>query len=446
MLNLRAGGVAVHCAISPAPNKALQGCRMSDLEGAMLSDYLLLTCINHGGVADVYRALQQTGGSYEVTVKMYHTGYAQKAAFREYFMLEAEKIGQLDHPHILPLIEFGEGDALLYTVTPYITTGTLYDFLRRVGGRLSPMQALPIAQQLCDALQYAHARGIIHGNIKPSNIFIAPDGRFLLADFGFARGFEDSRESLTGIGWGSAEYVAPEQSLGVLRPASDIYTLGTILYLILTGQPPFSGQTPVEVLLKHVRQQPVLARQIVPLISEAVDQVLQKALQKRSDDRYASADELACAFAAAVQIAPVATLVAGPVMEQLPAAARAIPAGALQTPIPLLPLSPSPGDPATPPAALPEARAGVYHVEPVEWSPIAQNAPGAPVMTAREYLSQKAGIGETGAPLPPERHEGERDGKGSPIFWYRLLPVLVVLLLVLGLVGAVLSSFFFPGG
>ncbi len=423
-------------------NEALMGCRMSDLEGVMLSDYLLLSCINHGGAADVYRARQQTGSNYEVTVKMYHAGYAQKTAFREYFMAEAEKIGQFDHPHILPLIEFGEGDGLLYTVTPFITTGTLHNFLRRVGGRLSAIQALPIAQQLCDALQYAHARGVIHGNIKPGNIFITPDGRVLLADFGIARGFEDSQESLTRIGWGSAEYVAPEQSLGVLRPASDIYTLGTILYLILTGQPPFTGQTPVEVLLKHVRQPLVPARQLVAGISEAVDQVLQKAMQKRTDDRYASADALSLAFAAAVQIAPVASLVAGPV-------AQAVPAGVAYTPMPELPLVPSPGDPRTPPAAFPEAPAGQpasYHGGPVEWSPVAQSASGAHIMTAGEYLSNKEGVTPAITEPPPKTHERGQTGSASHSFWYRILPMLVVILLVLGLIGAVLSSFFFPGG
>ena len=290
------------------------GCYMSDLEGVMLSDYLLLQCISRGGMADVYRARQKGEGNYEVAVKIFRSSYAQRESFREYFMAEAEKIGQFDHPNILPLLEYGEGEGLLYIVTPFVTGGTLEDLLRRVGGKFSSMLALPIIQQLCSAVQYAHNHDVVHGNIKPSNVFVAADGRMLLADFGIAHSYDDSQQSLTRVGWGSAEYVAPEQSLGLLRRASDIYSLGVLLFRILTGQPPFTGQTPVEVLLKHVRVQPPSARTLVPTISDAVDDVLQMALQKRSDDRFASADEFSNAFLLAVTVAPVASPVARPIV------------------------------------------------------------------------------------------------------------------------------------
>ncbi len=287
------------------------GCQMSDLlEDVQLSDFLLIECINRGGVADVYRGRHVGEGKYEVAVKVFRPGYAQREAFREYFMSEAEKIGQFEHPNILPFLEFGEGEGLLYTVTPFIASGTLDDLLKQVGGKFSAMQALPIMQQLCKAIQYAHDRDVIHGNIKPSNVFIASDGRILLADFGIVRGYDDSQQSLTRVGWGSAEYAAPEQSLGVLRRASDIYALGVLLFRILTGYPPFVGQTPVEVLLKHVRQQTPSARSIDPGISDAVDGVLQMALRKRSDDRFASAQEMSDALQAAVTFSPVASPVA----------------------------------------------------------------------------------------------------------------------------------------
>ncbi|MFL5627415.1 MAG: serine/threonine protein kinase [Ktedonobacteraceae bacterium] len=260
---------------------------MSDLEGVMLSDYLLLKCISKGGVADVYHARQDGEGKYEVAVKVFRPGYAQREAFRSYFMAEAEKIGQFDHPNILPFLEFGEGEGLLYTVTPFVASGTLEDLLMRVGGRFSAMQALPIIQQLCSAVQYAHNHDVIHGNIKPTNVLVTADGRMLLSDFSIAHGYDDSQQSLTRIGWGSAEYAAPEQSLGILRQSSDIYALGVLLYRILAGRPPFTGQTPVEVLLKHVRQRSPSVRALVPSISDAVDGVLEMALQKRSEDRFA---------------------------------------------------------------------------------------------------------------------------------------------------------------
>src|SRR6266567_1641022 len=283
---------------------------MSNLEGVILSEYLLLQSINKSGVADVYRACKQSEGDYEVAVKVFRSSYAQQESFRNYFMTEAEKIGHFDHPNILPLLEFGEGEELLYVVTPFITAGTLDELLKRVGGKFSAMQALPIMQQLCSAVQYIHNHNVIHGNIKPSNIFWAADGRVLLSDFGIARSYDDSQQSLSRVGWESAEYAAPEQSLGVLRRASDIYALGVLLFRILTGQPPFTGQTPVEVLLKHVRQQSPSVRTLVPTISDAVDGVICMALQKRSDDRFASAEELSNAFLAAVTFAPVASPVA----------------------------------------------------------------------------------------------------------------------------------------
>src|SRR5579863_2792211 len=113
---------------------------MSDLEGVMLSDYLLLQCFSKGGVADVYRAHQNGEGKFEVAVKVYRPGYAQRESFREYFMGEAEKIGQFEHANILPFLEFGEGDDLLYAVTPFVKTGTLGDLLRKVGGKFSALQ------------------------------------------------------------------------------------------------------------------------------------------------------------------------------------------------------------------------------------------------------------------------------------------------------------------
>ncbi len=424
---------------------------MSDLEGAMLSDYLLLQCISKGGMADVYRAHQVGEGNYEVAVKVFRSNYAQRQSFRDYFMTEAEKIGQFDHPNILPFLEFGEGENLLYVVTPFVPTGTLQDLLRRVGGKFPAMQALPIIQQLCSAVQYAHNHDVIHGNIKPSNVFVAADGRMLLSDFGIAHGYDDSQQSLTRVGWGSAEYAAPEQSLGVLRRSSDIYTLGVLLFRILTGNPPFTGQTPVEVLLKHVRHQPPSARVFVPNISDAVDGVLQRAMQKRSDDRFASAEEFGNAFLAAVTIAPTASPVAKsvatsqpslnqpsspgigdpqtpfpaavaftpPAENSIPAAAEFSPsAPAVEKPIQ------SPPSPATIPfgaetdsdvtdkwkknpteesAGNGEGKHKFWSVDPVEWSPIERGANEESVpLTASEYLSNKLVVpGESSPSFAP---------------------------------------------
>lgn len=541
---------------------------MSDLEGVLLSDYLLLQCINKGGMADVYRARQQGEGNFEVAVKVYRSNYAQRESFRDYFMAEADKVGQFDHPNILPFLEFGEGEGLLYAVTPYVTTGTLEDLLNRVGGKFSAMQALPIMQQVCSAVQYAHNHDVIHGNIKPGNVFVANDGRMLLADFGIARGYDDSQQSLTRVGWGSAEYTAPEQSLGVLRKASDIYALGVLLFRILTGQVPFTGQTPVEVLLKHVRQSAPSARTMVPSISDAVDGVLTMALQKRADDRFASVEELSNAFLAAVRVAPVASPVAKTVSTPLPPLIAAQPPVMYpQTPIPIAnlpiaisePQTPVPAhlalsssaSPASSPTSLQEnfgsssfleeklpqtpqpwyvgdegsigsrssgdsgsgdavvgqqppvegGRTGknpFWSVDPIEWSPIdigrGQGQVNAVPLTAEDYLRDKAEVPanqsvqapsvqqnqqlqqpqqsqqpvqsqdmppvlpavpilpsmlKTQEPIDDKLTQGEQEpqemheAKSSHARLQRVLTVIVVTLLLLGLLGAFLSSFYY---
>lgn len=462
---------------------------MSDLlEGAMLSEYLLLQCISRGGVADVYRARQTGEGNYEVAVKIFRPGYAQRESFREYFMAEAEKIGQLEHPDILPFLEFGEGEGLLYAVTPFVTTGALEDLLRRVGGKFSAMQALPIMQQLCSAVQYAHNRDVIHGNIKPTNIFVAADGRMLLSDFGIARGYDDSQQSLTRVGWGSAEYAAPEQSLGVLKRASDIYSLGVLLFRILTSQPPFTGQTPVEVLLKHVRQEAPSARSLDPNISDAVDSVLHKALQKRSDDRFASAEQFSNALTEAVNVAPIASPVAKPVSlitRQLSPSQPSAPTGDPQAPVPAYVTLSSSVPPTVPPVPTGQVNsvppvvtsseggmnsditgkrrpnfsqenenAGTHifwSADPVEWSPLGNENVSAMPLTATDYLGSKSTAPEVppGEPSPvvspTSDDEKKKKEKTSDSRLKKLLPFLVVILLLIGLIVALLSSFFFPG-
>jgi serine/threonine protein kinase len=449
---------------------------MPNLEGAVLSDYLLLECMSRGSVADVYRAQQNDAGQYEVAVKVFRPGYAEREAFRAYFMYEAEKIGQFDHPHILPFIEYGEGEGLLYSVTPLVKSGTLEDLLRKVGGKFSAMQALPIVQQLCDAVEYAHEHDVIHGNIKPRNVFVANDGRMLLADFGIARGYSDGQQALAKIEWGAIQYAAPEQSLGLLRRSSDIYSLGALFFRLLTGSPVFTGLTPVEVLLKHVREEVPSARALDAGISDDVDAVLHRALQKRSDDRYLTASELSHAFAAAVAVAPVAS----PVARSVNLATRPLnsPQPDPQTPMPVasgMALSPAvsrqvsqvgqtsvislpsellqqsePQPPVLPeqhgsygPAYAGRGTARVrWQPEPVEWSPLAQR-PVSPVPASATDYPDSASLAVEEQETRPIAHE-QREAQEPPRGKSKLLPILVVVLLVLGLLAALLWSLFAP--
>ena len=325
---------------------------------------------------------------------------------------------------------------MLYSVKPFVKTGTLEDLLKHVGGKMTALQALQIMQQLCNAVQYAHEHDVIHGNIKPTNIFVAADSRMLLSDFGIVRGYDDSQQSMTRIGWGSAEYAAPEQSLGVLRRASDIYSLGVLLFRILTGEPPFTGHTPVEVLLKHVRQQAPSARSLDPNISEAVDGVLHRALQKRSDERFASIEEFSNALTVAISVAPIAFHIAEAVT----------------------PITSQRDDPditlARETYALKDTVDTGSHTswstEPLEWSPIGEETGNAIPATASEYLGSLPTppgnvANEPSSQLKPGTDKETRSAKKDlHSRLNQLLPMLVVILLLIGLIVALLSSFFLP--
>jgi serine/threonine protein kinase len=445
---------------------------MANLEGAMLSEYLLLECISRGNVADVYRARHNDANQYEVAIKVFRPGYAGREAFRAYFMYEAEKIGQFDHPHILPFIEYGEGEGLLYAVTPFVKSGTLEDLLKKVGGKFPALQALPILQHLCDAVQYAHEHEVIHGNIKPRNVFVANDGRMLLADFGIARGYSDGQQALAKIDWGAVQYAAPEQSLGLMRRSSDIYALGALCFRLLTGSLVFTGQTPVEVLLKHVRQEAPAAYTLEPGISDEVADVLQKALQKRSDDRYSTAGELSRAFAAAVAIAPVASPLAHPLTPATRALTQTDPHTPMPigyaagvTPPPTVSLSwqtrsqtslasPSPEQPeraaSSPLQAEQHANPDISYAD-RPTSPIPGRAAGASLRPAQEP-DGRSPLAEHGMSSAAERactlpHSGlrqESPEKRQEQPAGRLLPILVLTLLLLGLLAALLSSFLLP--
>lgn len=434
---------------------------MTDLEGALLGDYLLVKRLSNGGIADVYRGYHHDE-RYEVAVKVFRPTYAQRSTFRAYFLQEMDKIGRFSHSNILPLLECGEGDDLLYVVTPYMAAGTLEHLLHRVGGRLSALQALPLVQQLCSALQYVHERECIHGNIKPSNIFVGSDGRMLLTDFGTARGFDDTQASLTRVGWGSAEYVSPEQSLGVMRPVSDIYSLGVILFRVITGVPPFSGQTPIEVLLKHVRQEPPRTSALVPQISHPVDEVMQQVLHKRMDKRYSSAREFCAAFEHAVMVAPIASPFTHPLVGVASVPAAAVP----QTPLPAsLDFSPTDAVQVLPPLSPSLVAAHDASPPEVQREQMAYAEPPLPIEDGKESH------GEQGHQLfwTPEPEIGEQDSTdpAPPLAaWFptsslsssptpgqnsvaaslglkKWLPLVVVVLLLLGLLGALLSSLFF---
>ncbi len=266
---------------------------MAGLEGARLGAYELVERIGSGGMAEVYRAKQLTAFGREVAVKVIRQDFSEDKLFRERFLREAQAIAKLSHPNILPLIEFGEQDDLLYLVMPYAPGGTLRDLMQRVGGPLPLKDALEIFTQLCDAVQYAHEQGIFHRDIKPQNVLIQRGKHLLLADFGIARdAASEQKLTSTGAGVGTVEYMAPEQAMGRGDARSDLYSLAIVLYQMLTGRVPFSGNTPFEIMMKQANQPLQPARLLNPTLPREVDGILEMALAKDPGKRFQSAGAL----------------------------------------------------------------------------------------------------------------------------------------------------------
>jgi serine/threonine protein kinase len=256
-----------------------------------LGQYHLLERIGRGGMAEVYRAREQTSNR-EVAIKIIRTELTDDPTLSRRFLREVRALSRLAHPHILSPITWGEADGIFYLVMPWVRDGTLARFLAARGGALPLEEALPLFGQLCQAVQHAHKSGIIHRDIKPQNVLMQRGTHLLLADFGVALDCTETRLTFTGAGPGSAIYMAPEQAIGRATTRSDVYSLGIVLYQMLTGALPFSGATPFEVLLKHQLAPVPDPRQFQPDLPAAVVHALYSALEKEPGARCASPQAL----------------------------------------------------------------------------------------------------------------------------------------------------------
>ncbi len=252
--------------------------------------YRLIKHLARGGMADVFLAEDQLLGR-QVAVKVLHQQFSSDRAFVERFRREAQAAANLSHPNIVSIYDWGHDSGTYFMVMELIEGRTLRDVLRTEGALL-PRRAVEIALEAAAALSVAHQAGISHRDVKPGNIMLTTDGSVKVTDFGIARAFDDSEElTRTGAVIGTATYFSPEQAQGLRAdPRSDIYSLGVVLYEMLTGRPPFTGESPVAVAYQHVTEYPDSPSN-VPDVTAELDAIVMKALHKDPAGRYQSAEE-----------------------------------------------------------------------------------------------------------------------------------------------------------
>jgi len=281
---------------------------MEDLTGRQFGPYHITAPLGAGGMAAVYKAYQPSVDRY-VAIKVLPQHFAKDQQFVQRFEREAKVLAKLQHPNILPVHDYGQTDGYTYLVMSFVESGDLSELMQ--GKKLPLPEIGRIISQVGDALDYAHAQGVIHRDIKPSNILVDQRGNCLLTDFGLAKMVAGTSEKLTATGFvvGTPAYMAPEQGMG--EPAdgrSDIYALGIILYELMTGQVPFRAETPIAIVMKHIHDPLISPRNFQEDITEPVERVILKALAKDPADRFATAGDMVNAFQAAINTSGPATM------------------------------------------------------------------------------------------------------------------------------------------
>ena len=251
--------------------------------------YELQELIGGGCKADVYRS-QDLLLNRPVAVKILHEQFKSDTEFINKFNREAQAAARLSHPNIVNIFDVGVMDDAHYIVMEYVPGRTLKDRIKQEG-HLSVGDALQVAKDIARALAHAHANNLVHCDIKPHNILMMPDGSAKVADFGIARAVTESTMTYTGNVVGSVHYFSPEQAKGTLiTPKSDVYSLGVVLYEMLTGALPFTGETPVSIAMKHLQEEPVSVRQLDPAIPPVVEAIVARAMSKDPAMRPAAAE------------------------------------------------------------------------------------------------------------------------------------------------------------
>ena len=252
--------------------------------------YVIKRKLGSGGMADVYLAEDQELGR-RVALKLLDDRHASDEQFVERFRREAQSAAGLNHPNIVSIFDRGRAEGTYYIAMEYLDGRTLKELLVRNGPTPIPI-AIDYARQILGALAFAHRNGIVHRDIKPHNIVVGGDGRLKVTDFGIARSGA-SQMTEAGSIVGTAQYLSPEQARGApVDPRSDLYSLGIVLYEMLTGKVPFTGDTPVEIAMKHLSQIPEPPSTLRAEVPHDLDAVVMRALAKDPEQRYGSAEEM----------------------------------------------------------------------------------------------------------------------------------------------------------
>ena len=253
--------------------------------------YEIIELIGVGGMADVYKATDVMENR-TVAVKILKAEYSENEEFVRRFRNESKAIAVLSHPNIVKIYDVGFTDEIQFIVMEYIDGITLKELLEQQGV-LRWKDALKFVVQILKALQHAHDKGIVHRDIKPQNIMLFPDGTIKVMDFGIARFSRIDGKTLSDKTIGSVHYISPEQAKGEMTDErSDIYSVGVMLYEMLTGRKPFDGENPVAIAVKHMQETPIPPREIMPSIPESLEEIVLHAMERSPARRYQSAAEM----------------------------------------------------------------------------------------------------------------------------------------------------------
>ena len=267
---------------------------MATQEPTVFNDrYELHRQIARGGMADVYLARDLLLDR-PVAVKVLFDQFSKDQQFVERFRREAQRAANLNHPNIVSVFDWGEERGTYFIVMEYVEGRSLAEMIRTEGS-IHPDKVAEISSEVAAALSFAHRNGIVHRDVKPGNVLVSPNGHVKVADFGIARALANVQSELTQAGtvMGTATYISPEQAQGMeIYPRSDLYSLGVMIYEMLSGRPPFTGEPPVAVAYQHVQDSPVSPRAMGVSVAESLEAVTMKLLAKNPVNRYPTAEDL----------------------------------------------------------------------------------------------------------------------------------------------------------